>query len=115
MEKMWRLCVLDVWLDHADVVRNVTVGGEDVKQPIQIVIKKENRKGERLRRHFADARVGRFIGKQTGAVVAIQRHTLVGEIADDYPLPPGAIVIACVDAHPCTRSAGFAECHTCYT
>src|SRR6266404_2403470 len=39
----------------------------------------------------------------------VERHTLVGEIADDYPLSPGAIVVAGVDAHSRPCGTGFAK------
>src|SRR5215213_8972616 len=81
-EEMRRLRVLDGRLDEADVVRNVTVGGEDVEQTIKIVVEEETRKRQRLRRHLADARRRRFICEQTGAVVVIQRDALIREVAD---------------------------------
>src|SRR6185295_11848716 len=70
-EEMRRLRVLDGRLDEADVVRNVTVGSEDVEHAIEIVVKEETCKRQRLRRHLADTRRRGFIGEQTRTVVVI--------------------------------------------
>ena len=45
------------------------------------------------------------------ALVGVQRHHLVREVADDEARPAGAVVVGRVDAHAGARDAGFVERH----
>ena len=51
----------------------------------------------------------RLIGKKTRAVVVIERHALVGEVADHQALAARTVVVAGVGAHAGARAPRIAE------
>jgi len=112
-EKMWRLCVLDVGLDHANVIGNVTVRRKNIKHSIKIVIEKKDANVNDCADIFPIPDLGASSVKRPGTIIGIKGHAFVGEIPNHDALPSGSVIIAGVDPHPGTRCAGFAEGHAC--
>src|SRR3984885_8203117 len=107
-EEMRRLRVLDVWLHNADVIGNVAVDGEYVGQSVEVIIEKECAKSQRPVRHGGDAGFGGFVREKPRAIVVIERHALVGEIAENETLPTGFVIVRRVGTHARASRARFA-------
>src|SRR6266705_6797950 len=105
---MRRLSILDGGLDDADVVGDVAVDGEKVRQPIEIVVKEKRAEGKRASGYAGDSGGWSIVGEQAGAIVVIERHAFVGEIADHHALPAGVVVVGRVGSHAGAGGAGVA-------
>src|SRR5688500_15067198 len=106
---MWRLGVLDVGLDHADVIGNMAVRRKNIKHSIKIVIEEKDRKRQRLRRHFSNPRLGCLVGEDTATIIGIKGHAFVSEIPNGDALASGSVIIARIDTHPGARGASLAK------
>src|SRR2546430_1011301 len=100
MKEMRRLSILHVRLDHAYVVRDVSVCRKNVQQSIEVIVKEKATEGQRPRRHLTDPGCRCFVRKETRSAIVIETHALVGEVANQQALPPGAVKISCTGAIP---------------
>jgi len=77
---------------------------EDIQQPVQIIVKKETSKGQRLNGHLSNPGRRCLVGIEPGSIVVIQRHTFIRKIADNQALLAGAVIISGIHAHARARA-----------
>ena len=96
---------------RANLLLDVSVHGEDVLLPVQVVVEEEDAEGERQQAGAPDGGARRLVDEQPVALVPIQREHLVGEVADEQVRTARAIVVGRVDAHGAARDAILGERH----
>src|SRR6266480_2043749 len=105
---MRRLGVAHALLYFFDFVFDMTVGYQDVRPAVVVVIEEEAAKAKGDESSPAYFRARRFVHKETVAFVVVEREHLVSEIRDDDAGTPGAVVISRVYAHSGASNAIFA-------
>ena len=105
------LLVLHLRLHPRDLLLDVSVHGEDVVLPVEVVVEEEDAEGERQQAGAPDGGARRLVDEQPVALVAIQREHLVGEVADEQVRAARSIVVGGVGAHRAARDAVLRERH----
>src|ERR1700751_109304 len=103
------LGIADALLNFLELVLNVTIGHQDVRPAVVVVVEKETAESKRNQRSVTDFRAGSFIDEQAVALIVIEREHLVGKIGDDDTGMTGAVVIGGIDTHSSPGHAIFAE------
>ena len=107
---MWRLGVAHTFLHALDLILNVAVGDKNIWPAVVVIVEEETSKAECDQRGPPYFRLWGFVDKQAIAFVVVERHHLIGKVADDDTGMTGAIVIGRVHAHAGPRHAVFTEC-----
>src|SRR5947207_12834372 len=82
-EEVRRLAVFDALLYSFDITIEVAIGDEDIGPAVEVVVEEETSESQSEQGSMAHGRARRLIHKQSVALVMVERHHLVGEIADD--------------------------------
>ncbi len=81
-------------------------------EAVEVVVEEETGERQRQQRIPANRRSGRFVDEQAVALVRVERHHLVREIADDEARAAGFVVVGGVGAHARARHPRLVEGHT---
>src|SRR6202035_3271463 len=108
-KKMRRLGIAHPLLHSFDFVFDVSVGHENVRPSIVIVVEEETTEAKRHQSRAPDLRLRRLIYEQAIAFVVVERKHLIREICDDETWASRTIVVGGVHAHAGASYAVFAE------
>src|SRR5205814_6835823 len=101
--------IADALLYMLDLVFNVAIGDKNIRPAVVVVIEEEASEAERDQRGTADFGLRSFVDEESVAFVVIERHHLIGEVADDHAGLAGAVVIGSVDTHAGAGDSIFAK------
>src|SRR6266567_2894517 len=82
-EKVWRLGVAHSFLHALDLILNVAVGDKNIWPAVVVIVEEETSKAECDQRGPPYFRLWGFVDKQAIAFVVVERHHLIGKVADD--------------------------------
>ena len=108
-EEVRRLGIGHLALNGADIVSDVAVGRKDVEEPIEVGVEEERGEREAEERRLPDRRERGLVDEEAVALVRIERHHLVREVADDDARAAAAVVIAGIDRHAGPNNAGLVQ------
>ena len=111
VEELRRLGVAHPRLDPLDLRVEVAVGQEEVEPAVQVVVEVEGAEGQGEQGLAAEVGDRGDVDEELVALVPVERHHLVGEVADDDRRAAAAVVVGGVDPHAAAGDAGLGERH----
>src|SRR5712671_8164325 len=109
---MRRLGVAHAFLHSFDLIFNMPIGDEDIRPAIIVIIEKKASEAQRDQSGPSNFGLRGLVHKKSAAFIVVERHHLVGEVADDDAGMAAAVVVGGVHAHAGARHAIFAESYT---
>ena len=92
VKKLWGLSIRDPLLNFVDVVFDVTICNKNVLMAVEIQIKEKAAESQGQQASLTHGGCGRFIHKQTLALVVIEIKHFVGEVRDNQAGIAGAVI-----------------------
>src|SRR5690348_348219 len=85
---------------------------KDIRQPVEVIVEEKGAEGKRLRGWPGNSCCDRTIGKKSLPVVMVERHALIGKVANDQALAAGAIIVSGIRSHSGARFPSIAKGHS---